>query len=104
MCTIFAGQDTTNYEFHTRSIRLGGHCTSVRLEKKFWEILDQIASSQNMNTSRFLTTIYDEALDINGDVSNFASLLRCSCILYLSDTEKTMAIANSQLKLAHNET
>ncbi|SKA50783.1 hypothetical protein SAMN02745132_01467 [Enterovibrio nigricans DSM 22720] len=35
MCTIFAGQDTTNYAFHTRSIRLGGHCTSVRLEKKF---------------------------------------------------------------------
>ncbi|SKA50779.1 hypothetical protein SAMN02745132_01466 [Enterovibrio nigricans DSM 22720] len=57
-----------------------------------------------MNTSRFLTTIYDEALDINGDVSNFASLLRCSCILYLSDTEKTMDIANAQLKAAHGET
>ncbi|WP_425291232.1 ribbon-helix-helix domain-containing protein [Enterovibrio nigricans] len=72
--------------------------------KKIWEILDHIARSQNMNTSRFLTTIYDEALDINGDVSNFASLLRCSCILYLSDTEKTMDIANAQLKAAHGET
>ncbi|MBV7300352.1 ribbon-helix-helix domain-containing protein [Enterovibrio paralichthyis] len=97
MCTIFAGQDCTNYEMQSRSIRLGGHSTSVRLERKFWQIIDHIASSQGMNTGKFLTTLYDEALDINGDVNNFASLLRCSCILYLSEPHGVLDLANAEL-------
>ncbi|WP_028022385.1 ribbon-helix-helix domain-containing protein [Enterovibrio calviensis] len=99
MCTIFAGQDPKNYECQTRSIRLGGHSTSVRLERMFWLVIDRIANSQGMNTGKFLSTIYDEALDINGDVSNFASLLRCSCLLYLNAPEQTMHIANTELKI-----
>lgn len=98
MCTIFAGQDPANYEMHSRSVRLAGHSTSVRLEKKFWQIIDHIAQSQGMNTGKFLTTLYDEALDINGDVSNFASLLRCSCILYLSEPHGVLNLANAELQ------
>ncbi|EEY72910.1 hypothetical protein VHA_002016 [Grimontia hollisae CIP 101886] len=51
-----------------------------------------------MNTGKFLTTMYDEALDINGDVSNFASLLRCSCILYLSEPHGVLNLANAELR------
>ncbi len=32
MCKVFAGQDPANYDFETRSVRLMGHVTSVRLE------------------------------------------------------------------------
>ena len=46
-------------------------------------LIDEIAASQNFSTSRFLSTLYDEALEINGSVSNFASLLRTSCLIYL---------------------
>jgi predicted DNA-binding ribbon-helix-helix protein len=30
-----------------------------------------------------LSQMHDEALEIHGEMSNFASLLRCSCLVYL---------------------
>jgi len=97
MCHIFAGQDPENYNFISRSIRLGGHCTSVRLEEKFWKILDFIAEEQSMTTSKFLGRVYDEALLINGEVLNFASLLRCACVLYLEQPMEVMDTVRKQL-------
>ncbi len=85
MCTIFSGQDPATYAFETRSVRLQGHSTSVRLERRFWEILEDICKSQDMPMAKFLSQVYDEALEIHGDVPNFASLLRCSCLVYLTD-------------------
>ncbi len=84
MCHIFAGQDPGNYAHETRSVRLMGHATSVRLEAKFWRIVEEIAAAQDMPLARFLTQLYEEALEIHGEVSNFASLLRCCCLNYLA--------------------
>ena len=39
MCHIFAGQPPANYRPITRSFRLRGHATSVRLEAKVWQII-----------------------------------------------------------------
>ena len=61
-----------------------GVVTSVRLEAKFWWVLDDIAQSQDMSLPQFLNQLYREAIDIRGEVSNFASLLRCSCLNYLA--------------------
>ena len=83
MCHIFAGQDPANYTFETRSVRLMGHPTSVRLEAKFWVVLEEIAAAQDMPMSKFLSLLYEEALEIHGEVANFASLLRCCCINFL---------------------
>ena len=83
MCYIFAGQDPKNYAFETRSVRLMGHTTSVRLEAKFWVVLEEIAEKQDMTMGHFLSLLYEEALQIHGEISNFASLLRCSCLNYL---------------------
>jgi len=83
MCEVFAGQDPGRYRAVNRSVRIGGHSTSIQLEAAFWVLIDEIAASQNFSTSRFLSTLYDEALQINGSVSNFASLLRTSCLIYL---------------------
>ncbi len=83
MCRVFAGQDPGNYAFETRSVRLMGHSTSVRLEAKFWVVLEEIAQAQDMPMSRFLSLLYEEALEIHGEVSNFASLLRCCCLNFL---------------------
>jgi len=60
-----------------------GHATSVRLEAKFWVVLEQLAEAQGMPMARFLSALYEEALEIHGEVSNFASLLRCCCINFL---------------------
>jgi predicted DNA-binding ribbon-helix-helix protein len=84
MCTIFSGQDPAAYAFETRSVRLQGHSTSVRLEKPFWRIVETICAGQNLPVAKFLSQLYDEALEIHGEVPNFASLLRCSCLVYLS--------------------
>lgn len=85
MCHIFAGQDPRNYAYETRSVRLMGHATSVRLEAKFWIVVEDIARAQCMPLPKFLTQLYAEALEIHGEVSNFASLLRCCCINFLAD-------------------
>ena len=82
MCEIFAGQNPKNYAFETRSVRLMGHVTSVKLETKFWEVIEDIADAQNMTQAQFLTQLYSEALEIHGEISNFASLLRCCCLMF----------------------
>jgi predicted DNA-binding ribbon-helix-helix protein len=84
MCHIFAGQDPGNYAYETRSVRLMGHPTSVRLEAKFWVVIEDIAAAQHMPLARFLTQLYEEAAEIHGQVTNFASLLRCCCLNYLA--------------------
>lgn len=83
MCHVFAGQNPANYAFETRSVRLMGHATSVRLEAKFWKVLEELSAAQNMPMSKFLSLLYEEAQEIHGEVSNFASLLRCCCLNYL---------------------
>ena len=84
MCEIFAGQNPNNYAFETRSVRLMCHVTSVKLETKFWEVIEDIATAQNMTQAQFLTQLYSEALEIHGEISNFASLLRCCCLMFKS--------------------
>lgn len=85
MCHLFASQSPHTYESQTRSMRIGGHATSLRLEVVFWDILEELASHQGMSLGRFVTKLHDEVLEIHGEVQNFASLLRCCCILYVSD-------------------
>ena len=87
MCRIFAGQDPENYAYQTRSIRLGGHSTSLRLEAAFWRILEEIADTQGVSLATFITTIHDEVLEMHGGAQNFTSLLRCACLRYLQDVK-----------------
>ena len=84
MCHLFSHQPQRNYESQTRSLRIGGHCTSIRLEMSFWDTLEEIAAKEAMSLAKFLTKLHDEVLDHTGEVPNFASLLRCSCLIYRS--------------------
>jgi len=85
MCRIFASQTAARYAHQTRSIRLGGHATSIRLEAAFWDILEEIALMQGVTLGRFLSKLHDEVLEFNGEAMNFTSLLRCACLTYLAD-------------------
>jgi predicted DNA-binding ribbon-helix-helix protein len=91
MCHLFAHQPPRDYESQTRSLRIGGHCTSIRLEMAFWDTLEVIAAKENMSVGKFLTTLYNEVLDHHGEVSNFASLLRCSCLIYRARSVQAVA-------------
>ena len=84
MCQLFAHQPQDDYEFQTRSLRIGGHGTSIRLEAAFWTALESLALHEHMSLSKFVTKLYDEVLQHHGEVRNFASLLRCCCLIHAS--------------------
>ena len=84
MYHLFAHQPQRDYESQTRSLRIGGHCTSIRLEMSFWDTLEEIAAKEETSLAKLLTTLHNEVLDDHGEVNNFASLLRCSCLIYRS--------------------
>lgn len=92
MCHVFSGIPAIEYEGETRSVRLGGHSTSIRLETMFWRVLEELATDQRMSLPRFLTQLYDEVLDIHGEARNFTSLLRCACLKHL-ERQNTTGIA-----------
>jgi predicted DNA-binding ribbon-helix-helix protein len=81
---MFAHQPQSNYASETRSIRLGGHSTSIRLENVFWHILEEIAAREGSTVAKFITKLHDEVMQHHNELSNIASLLRCSCLIYAS--------------------
>jgi predicted DNA-binding ribbon-helix-helix protein len=83
MCGIYAGTDPMEYEPVTRSLRLHGAVTSVRLEARFWAILDEMAEAEGMTTPKFIATLHDEVVELHGEARNFTSLLRVVCAVYL---------------------
>lgn len=83
MCQIFAGQDPATYESETRSLRLNGQSTSIRLEAAYWEMLDQIAEAEGFTTPGFISKLHSEVLELRGETRNFTSLLRCACLQHL---------------------
>jgi predicted DNA-binding ribbon-helix-helix protein len=89
MCRIFAAQDPKSYRQINRSIRIGGRSTRIQLEAAFWDILDAIAENQGCSTPKFISKLYDEAIEINGEIPNFASMLRTTCALYLRGLRPT---------------
>ncbi len=92
MCHVFSGQDPETYRFVTRSIRINGHSTSVRLESRFWDILEAMAASQDMSVPQFVSELYEEVLELHGEIHNFASLLRCACLVFLTDDRFPQAV------------
>lgn len=82
MCSIFSGQNPENYRYITKSIRLEGQVTSVRLERLYWSVLDEMAEKEGVSTPAFISTLYRETLRINGAPQNFSSLLRSACLIY----------------------
>ncbi len=84
MCQIFVRANPQSYEATTRSIRLHGVVTSVRLENLFWDTLEEIAARDSMNVPQLLSRLYDELLEHRGEIPNFSSFLRVCGLRYLA--------------------
>ena len=82
MCNIYACTDPILYESRTRSIRMAGVVTSIKLENLFWDILMQMAKDESMTTNQLIAQLYDEVFAFKNEVSNFTSFLRVTCIRY----------------------
>ncbi len=92
MCNVYTGTPPDRYESDSRSIRIQGCVTSIRLENEFWEILDQMAGEENQSTPQFINLLYDEILETHKEVSNFTSFLRVACALFLHRKGQTLKI------------
>lgn len=88
MCEIYSGTEPELFELKTRSIRIDGVVTSVRLEAVFWQIIEDIVDEADLSVAAFLTRIYQEVLARHGRVANFASLLRVACTTYLNEGKR----------------
>ena len=72
MCNLYSSTDPSLYEHQTRSIRLQGAVTSVRLEREGYGV------------PQFINQLYSEVILRRGEVGNLASLLRVVCTVYLT--------------------
>ena len=83
MCRVFIGADPKLWESTTRSIRMDGMVTSVRLETMFWNALEEIAERQDLNVPQLLHHFYNESIDEGHDLGNFTSFLRVCCMRFI---------------------
>jgi len=84
MCQIFISADPQSYESRTRSVRLHGVVTSIRLENLHWEVLEEIGARDGMSVTQLIEKLYDELVQARGAVGNFASFLRVSALRYMA--------------------
>lgn len=84
MCRLFIGANPELWLSVTRSLRIDGVVTSVRLENFFWWALEDIAARDDLTVSRLIGKLYDESRNEGHDLDNFASFLRVCCGRYLS--------------------
>ncbi len=84
MCRLFIGADAELWQSVTRSLRIDGAVTSVRLENFFWWTLEDIAARDELTVSRLIGKLYDESRNEGHDLDNFASFLRVCCGRYLA--------------------
>jgi predicted DNA-binding ribbon-helix-helix protein len=84
MCKIFIGANPDLYRCRSRSLRLSGVATSIRLENLFWQVLEEIGARDGLSVGQLITRLYDELAEAGGDCANFSSFLRVSCGRYLA--------------------
>jgi predicted DNA-binding ribbon-helix-helix protein len=84
MCQLFINADSQLWISQTKSLRIDGVVTSIRLENFFWNVLEEVAFRDDMTVNQMITLLYLESLDANHDIGNFTSFLRVCCSRYLS--------------------
>ena len=83
MCEFFVKADPIAYEQRSRTVRMHGVLTSIRLENMVWDTLAEMAEEEGCTTNALISTFHDEILAHRGEVPNFASFLRVCSMRYL---------------------
>ena len=83
MCEFFVKADPIQYEQRSRTVRIHGVLTSIRLENMVWDTLAEMAEEEGRTTNALISLFHDEILAHRGEVPNFASFLRVTCMRYL---------------------
>ena len=93
MCEFFVKADPIQYEQRARTLRIHGVLTSLRLENMVWDILAEMAEAEGRTTNALIVLFHDEILAHRGEVPNFASFLRVTCMRYLSRAAQQAQVA-----------
>jgi len=67
----------------SRSVRLNGLATCLRLEEVYWNILSEIARCNNCSINAVLSYVDREVHLGYGGVKNFTGLIRVVCVSHL---------------------
>ncbi|WP_225917142.1 ribbon-helix-helix domain-containing protein [Pseudomonas farsensis] len=67
----------------SRSVRLNGFATCLRLEVVYWRILERIAQANGCSVSAVLSYVDREVHLRHGGVRNFSGLVRVICVAWL---------------------
>ena len=54
MCEYFVKADPIQYEQRTRSVRIRGMLTSIRLENMVWDVLAEMAEDEGCTTNALI--------------------------------------------------
>ncbi len=84
MCKLFIEANPALWESQTKSMRIDGMVTSVRLENFFWSTLEEIGARDGMTIIQLITKLHHESIDAGHDLGNFTSFLRVCCGRYLA--------------------
>jgi predicted DNA-binding ribbon-helix-helix protein len=75
-------EQSREYLPEKRSLRIHGHSTTIRLERAFWSVLDEMAREEGVTAVTLVTRIHDHCLSAND--KNLASCLRVVCLKYIN--------------------
>ena len=89
MCGLYAKADAIVYESRTRSLRIHGVLTSIRMENSFWDMLTDVAAQEGLTTNQLIVTLHDELVERRNETTNFASFLRVCCLRYITLVART---------------
>nr|WP_158461832.1 ribbon-helix-helix domain-containing protein [Pseudomonas fluorescens] len=78
-----AGFDMEQVRPVSRSVRLNGFATCLRLETIYWRILQLIAEANSCSISAVLSYVDREVHLRQGGVKNFSGLIRVICVTWL---------------------
>lgn len=67
----------------SRSVRLNGFATCLRLEAIYWAVLERIALANNCTVNSVLSHVDREVHLRHGGVKNFSGLVRVICVVFL---------------------
>lgn len=100
MCQLFIDADPALWTPHTRSFRMDGMVTSVRLEEMFWRTLETIGQRDDLTVPQLLHRLYNESIDAGHDLGNFTSFLRVCCLRFIDLQLRGMIPEQEHVKIS----
>lgn len=80
----------------SRSVRLNGFATCLRLEQVYWDILNEMAKVNCCSVSALLSHVDREVHLRHGGVKNFSGLVRVVCVVHSLKEAGCVAMVQSR--------